>query len=355
MINPRCFEMFQMACSSKRTRETYTHLLDYFLKWADKDYESLLVLSDSELQTLLEDYMMYCKRRYARAGIRGRFASIEKFLFVNDRIVNKKKLMMFLPEKLKTKQRAITTEEIRSMLNYCGSKRNLAIVHVFSAMGIRPEALADLRIRDIEEMSDGYTSVIVYAGSNNELQSFYHSEVTKAVNDYLDERKQEGELLKPESWLFRQKSFFSNSVGISPLNVHGVESIISNIMKHAGIKRIKMNQNRYDLPVCGGFRNRFNTIFKSNSEISYVIGEMFSDHKIRMEPSYMFPNKEKLFEEYKKAVPELMIDEKEKLKQELKQKKKESESSKGMKKEIVDMKKRFAHMEDILEELSKRD
>jgi len=304
---------------------------------------------------LLEDYMMHCKRRYARAGIRGRFASIEKFLFVNDRIVNKKKLMMFLPEKLKTKQRAITTEEIRLMLNYCGSKRNLAIIHVFSAMGIRPEALADLRIRDIEEMSDGYTSVIVYAGSNNEFQSFYHSEVTKAVNDYLDERKQEGELLKPESWLFRQKSFFSNSVSISPLNVNGIESIIGGIMKHSGIKRIKMNANRYDLPVCGGFRNRFNTIFKSNPEISYVIGEMFSDHKIRMEPSYMFPNKEKLFEEYKKAVPELIIDEKERLRQELKQNKKESESSKGMKKEIADMKKRFAHMEDILEELSKRD
>ena len=355
MENPRCFELFQTACQSERTRETYTQLLDLFLKWASKDYESLLVLTDSELQILLEDYMMHCKKQYARAGIRGRFASIEKFLFVNDRIVNKKKLMMFLPEKLKTKQRAITTDEIRLMLNYCGSKRNLAIIHVFSAMGLRPEALADLRIRDIEEMSDGYTSVMVYAGSNNELQSFYHSEVTKAVNDYLDERKQEGELLKPESFLFRQKSFFSNSVGISPLSVNGIESILSGIMKHSGIKRIKMNQNRYDLPVCGGFRNRFNTIFKSNPEISYVIGEMFSDHKIRMEPSYMFPNKEKLFEEYKKAVPELMIDEKEKLKQELKQKKKESESSKGMKKEIVDMKKRFAHMEDILEELSKRD
>ncbi|MCH9041105.1 MAG: site-specific integrase [Thaumarchaeota archaeon] len=355
MINPRCFELFQMACSSERTRETYTQLLDLFLKWANKDYESLLVLTDSELQILLEDYMMYCKKRYARAGIRGRFASIEKFLFVNDRIVNKKKLLMFLPEKLKTKQRSITTDEIRLMLNYCGSKRNLAIVHVFSAMGIRPEALADLRIRDIEEMPDGYTSVIVYAGSNNELQSFYHSEVTKAVNDYLDERKQEGELLKPESWLFRQKSFFSNSIGITPLSVNGIESIISNIMKHAGIKRIKMNENRYDLPVCGGFRNRFNTIFKSNSDIPYVIGEMFSDHKIRMEPSYMFPSKEKLFEEYKKAVPELIIDEKERLKQEIKQNKKEAESSKGMKREIADMNKRFDGIEDILKKLSEKD
>ncbi len=135
MANPRCFELFQMACSSEHTRETYTQLMNLFLKWANKDYESLLVLTDSELQKLLEDYMMYCKRRYARAGIKTRFASIEKFLFVNDRIVNKKKLMMFLPEKLKTKQRAITTEEIRLMLSSCGSKRNIAIVHVLTATG----------------------------------------------------------------------------------------------------------------------------------------------------------------------------------------------------------------------------
>ena len=193
MVNPRCFELFQSACTSKHTRETYTQLMNLFLKWANKDYESLLVLTDSELQKLLEDYMMYCKKRYARAGIKTRFASIEKFLFVNDRIVNKRKLMMFLPEKLKTKQRAITTDEIRTMLAYCGSKRNIAIVHLFSGTGCRPEALADLRIRDIEELPDGYTSVILYAGSNNELQHFYHSEVTNAVNEYLDERKQEGE------------------------------------------------------------------------------------------------------------------------------------------------------------------
>jgi len=263
--------------------------------------------------------------------------------------------MMFLPEKLKTKQRAITTEEIRLMLSYCGSKRNIAIIHVLSATGCRPEALANLRIRDIDELLDGYTSVIFYAGSNNEFQHFYHPEVTKAVNDYLDERKQEGELLKPESFLFRQKSFFSNSVGISPLIVNGIESIISNIMKHAGIKRIKMSDKRFDLPVCSGFRNRFNTIFKLNPDISYPIAEKFLDHKMRLEASYFFPTKEVLLKEYKKGVPELMIDEKEKLRQEIKQNKEESESSKGMKKEISDMKERFASVEKILKKLSEKD
>ena len=69
------------------------------------------------------------------------------------------------------------------------------------------------------------------------------------------------------------------------------------------------------------------------------------------------------FDEYKKAVPELTISKEWKLKEELKRNKEETKSSKVMvneelrsnKEEIADMKERFAHMEDILEELSKRD
>ena len=323
MQNPRCLKLFESACRSERTRKSYVQLLNSFLKWGDKDYESLLVLSDSELQILLEDYMMYCRKRYAVSSIRTIFASIEKFLFVNDRTVNKKKLMMFLPEKLKTTQSAITTKEIRLLLKHCGSKRNSGIIHVFSATGCRPEALADLKIKNISEMPEGYTSIIFYAGTNNELQHFYHPEVTSAVNDYLDSRKQEGEKLEPESYLFRQKRWLKDSE--SQLTVSGIESIIENLMKHAGIKRIKQNEKRYDLPVCNGFRNRFNTILKRNSDISYPIAEKFLDHKLRMEPSYLFPTKQELFDEYKKAVPELMVSEEARLKLESENKQKHIE------------------------------
>ena len=95
MPDPRCLKLFESACRSERTRKSYIQLLNSFLKWAEKDSESLLVLSDSELQILLEDYMMYCRRRYATSSVITIFASIQKFLFVNDRTVNKKKLMMF--------------------------------------------------------------------------------------------------------------------------------------------------------------------------------------------------------------------------------------------------------------------
>ncbi len=131
--NPRCLKLFLGTCKNKATKKTYQIHLDAFLKHVGKDYESLLMLSDSELKETLEDYVFFCSSndRYAVSSIRGKFASIEKFLVINDRTINMKKLMMFLPEQRKTTQRAYTTEEIRLLLLACSNARQRAIVHLF--------------------------------------------------------------------------------------------------------------------------------------------------------------------------------------------------------------------------------
>ncbi len=92
--------------------------------------------------------MLYCKRRYKKQDIQERFAAIEKFLFVNDRTVNKKKLMMFLPEAGKNKQRAITNRECLDLIKHSSSSRVRAIIHLFASTGCRPEALSHVRLRN---------------------------------------------------------------------------------------------------------------------------------------------------------------------------------------------------------------
>ena len=37
MQNPRCLKLFESACRSEQTRKSYVQLLNYFLKWAEKD------------------------------------------------------------------------------------------------------------------------------------------------------------------------------------------------------------------------------------------------------------------------------------------------------------------------------
>jgi integrase len=340
--------MFESACKTDATRKTYTKLLDYFLVWAKQDHESLLKIDDSELHMMLEDYMMYCKRRYSTSTVNNILSAIEKFLFVNDKVINKKKLLMFLPDKLYSKQRAITTEEIRIMLKYSGSKRNRAIILVLASTGCRPEAIADLKIRDISEMPDDCMSIVFYAGHYKQYQSFFYSEVTTAIKDYLDERKQDGEKLEDNSRLFRQLSWKKDSE--QALVVTGIESIIENIIKHAGIKRIKQANGRYDLPVCNGFRNRFNTILMRTKDFPYAIKEQFMDHKYRLEPSYLHLTKLELFDYYKKSIPELMINEESRLKLENENKQKQIEQLESDK--DIEIKKMKLQIDSMLEMFS---
>ncbi len=47
---PRCFMIFEQSCKSKKTFRDYKMSLDYFLKFAHKDHESLLLLPQIELE-----------------------------------------------------------------------------------------------------------------------------------------------------------------------------------------------------------------------------------------------------------------------------------------------------------------
>jgi site-specific recombinase XerD len=327
--DPRCLKLFLSSCKTKATRETYANHLIAFLKHVEKDHESFLMMSDDDRNIILEDYAMFCKSsgRYAASSIRGIFSAIEKFLFVNDKTMNKKKLMMFLPEQKKTSQRAITTEENRLLLSVSSDTRSKAIVHLFNATGCRPEAMADLKMKNLEFMPHGFTGIIFYWNSANELQHFCHSEATDAINDYLDTRKQKGEEITPETYLFCKVNCIGDEAG--RMTSEGIGSVIEHLMKTSGINRVKQNDKRYDLPICNGFRNRFNTILKMLSDentIPYAIAEKFMDHKLRMEASYFFPTKEKLLDAYKKAVPELMISKESRLKLENENKQKQIEN-----------------------------
>jgi len=305
---PRSQVLFENACTSNATLSTYSGLFGQFLKWAHKDHESLLLLSGNQLNIVLEDYLIFMKKRYPRSTVKTHLAAITKFLIINDRTVNSKKLAMFLPEESKRGgERAITTEEIQKILSVAGTKRAKAIIHLLSATGSRPEALCDLKIKHIGPMTDNCKNLILYADSTHELVTFLHQEASSAIDEYFDERTKRGEYLKSESYVIGRETFILNENKPRPVTVNSLESSLTHVMKRAGISRVKTG-NRYDLAICGGFRKRFDTIMKINPDISYTIAEMMMDHKIRMEGHYFKPTKEQLFDEYKKAIPELIID-----------------------------------------------
>jgi len=312
LTKPRCLILFEESCKSKRTLQTYLYHIDRFLNWAHKDYESLLFLEKPELTDLLVDYAIYQKKRVSPNSLPLVFAGIFKFLEMSDREFNKKKIRSVFPEKVKSGgERAITNPELNEMIRVATSEKAQALIHVLSATGCRPEGIAELQMKHIEEMPEDCLSLTIYAGSLKEYTTFLHRIATRALKKYHAWRELRGEKLTPESFVFSNTKVFAT---LPKKQIHHttIAKIISSCMKKANVRRVKTG-NRYDLAVCTGIRIRFNTKLKTNPDISYPIAERFMDHKYRLESHYLKPTKEELFREYKKAIPDLVFDESEKL------------------------------------------
>ena len=104
---PRCLVLFETACKSKRTFETYTFLLDRFLDWSHKDHESLLLIPTKELEDLLQDYCIFLRKRVedkelSPNSITTYFNPIFRFLKVNRVKIDKESIVQLFPDKVKS-------------------------------------------------------------------------------------------------------------------------------------------------------------------------------------------------------------------------------------------------------------
>lgn len=315
MNKPRSIILFEQAIRTERTSKKYHEMLNAFLKWIDKDSESLLSLSSDHLQVSLEDYIFHLKKRLKRTSIELHLAAINKFLVANDKEYKRHKLRMFLPEKVKASgEKAWTTHDIQKMLEYADNKRTKALIHFLSATGCRVGVIEELKWKHITPISDGCYIITAYPGSTHEYTTFLHQEARKALDEYTEERRKSGDLVSDESYVFSNKLRELRQKP-KPMSINAANCLISRVIIKAGAKRVKLeNSIRYDTATDMGFRKRFNTILKSNPNISYAMAERMMDHRIYLEPIYFdTTNKEKLFEEYKKAIPELIIDDSERI------------------------------------------
>ena len=89
---------------------------------------------------------------------------------------------------------------------------------------------------------------------------------------------------------------------------------------HNDVKSKK--HGRYEIQACHGFRKRFDTILKSNYNVNINLAEKMMGHSttIPLDNVYFKPAIEQLFDEYQKAIPELIIDDKFRLQEQLKEK-----------------------------------
>jgi len=314
----RSLEIFEQSIKSPVTKKNYKRGLDKFLQFTKSpDYDSLARTNPRELEKLVMDYVIHLKEKYGRGELRSNsfnsyIAPIELFCVVNDIILNFKKIKhLFPPSQKLTGELPFTDEDIQKMLESTNSKKWKMIIHVMASTGMRPAALLGLRLRDIQELDDGCATIKVYADEPEEYGAFLTPEANISLKECLEERRSNGEILTPDSFLCRNHyRKGDSSKNIKKMSSSTLYDRMSRIQENAGIRsRTNSSRSRHEKRVFYGFRKRYNTKLKNNIAINPNIAEKIMGHKLGLDGVYFVPTREQCFSEFKKAIPDLTVNE----------------------------------------------
>ena len=303
---------FLESIKSQATRELYLKALHDFTKFVGIKPEDLLTKSVKDIQIMIENYIVDSRSHRVASTIDTYLFGIKHFLEMNDIILNWRKLKKFLPDRTKrTGSKAYTDHDVRTILSQSANKKFRALIHFLASSGVRVGSLCELRFRHLEDMKHGCKSILVYAGDIHEYTTFISHEAVKALDEYTDERKRNGDIINSDSFVF--------ALGPNRNFEQMKDGSVKNFIKHyldciqkTSNFRTRDNQRRYEKMGNHAFRKRFNTILKSNDDCNISLAERLMGHNqiVQLDNSYLDPTKEKLFEEYLKALPSLLVDEK---------------------------------------------
>ena len=319
-MQQRSFILFDSAIKSPKTRESYIGYLNEFRDFfIIKNYDKLIEIAPKKLQEMLENFIIsQTKQGLSLSYINGKISALKLFFAMNDIVaLNWIKLSKMKPEKKKlTGDMPYKTEDIQQILRVVGSNLKFrCLVHVISASGMRIGSFEELKLKHIQDMPNGCKSILVYEDDKAEYTTFIHQEAVEALDEYLEYRTKSGEVLTPESWVFPSKSDCNKPA----LTV----SMRTQMARYAHYNDVKSKKRgRYEIQACHGFRKRFDTILKSNYNVNINLAEKMMGHSttIPLDNVYFKPAIEQLFDEYQKAIPELMIEDKFRFEQQLKKK-----------------------------------
>lgn len=352
MENQRSILLFEQAIKTEATKTTYRYFLDRFKNYYQiKDYDSLLAIKQDKLQEMLEDYLFYLKKHYKTSSIETVFFAIELFFSMNDVVLNFKKIRKMFPQHEKESgKEAYSDDEIREMIRSAKTRKHRAIIHFLASSGVRIGAIPELKIKHIKNLDLGCKSIHVYPDSKDEYYTFLTPEASQFLEEYLEERRGLGEFITENSPLFLAQSRTLVIGKPKPITINAIRMVIHRAILDAKIQRKKESANRFNIQLVHGFRKRFNKKLKTNSEINPNLAEKMMGHSttIQLDNSYLPISELELFEEFKKAIPDLTLDEAIKLKEQLKAKEELLKKQDEKDKQIEDLTKRLTDVEKIL-------
>ncbi|MGY5148623.1 MAG: tyrosine-type recombinase/integrase [Candidatus Nitrosopumilus sp. bin_68KS] len=311
MKNQHSLIMFQESLQSEHTRKKYTQLVSMFKDYHKiHDFDGILNFKQSDLQMMVETYVIHIKKIINPNTIPTYINPIKTFLETNDVDLNWRKIKRLYPSKIKRSgSSAYQTKDIELMLKVTPQIRNKAVIHFLASTGCRIGALVDLKIKHLRDMSFGCKMVTIYEDSTEEYFTFLTPESSKALELYFIERQKNGEIFHDETPIFRIRYQLA-SIKAKSLSTNSAQQILHRAVSNASLRGQKKN-GRYAEQLAHGFRKRFNTILKLNNQVNDNAIEKMMGHKKGLDGTYLQITPAQLFEEFKKGIADLTIDQSE--------------------------------------------
>jgi integrase/recombinase XerD len=305
----RSLLIFEESCKSIHTRKQYRYYLDKFIEFYHiQDYDSLLAIEPAQIQIMIEDYVMQIKKQVSPNSVQTMLFGVKSFFEANDIEIRWKKIQKLFPEKVKvTGASAYSKEQIKLILSLATDVRSKALVLFLASSGIRIGALTELQLKHLQSY-ENCKIITVYSGTRDEYQTFLSPEATKALETYLNKRKENGEVLSESSPVFRT-IFNVKYQKAMPAQRATLQEIVRRLLIKTGMRSGHENK-RYSIQIDHGFRKFFNYVLKNTDGINLNYAEKLMGHSVSipLDNHYLEAIPYKLFNEYKKAIPGLTID-----------------------------------------------
>jgi len=295
---------------TKDTSKTYRSLWNRFEEYTKISADEFVKLPKEEIDDWVYKYVEHLNWITENTGkYRNSYpqmmAPIRLLLDQAEILLNWRNIARQYPEKRAlSNQLPYTRKHIKEMLKLVNCPRDIAFVHLMASSAIRIGGIFPLTCGDVKYIGNG-AIITVYRDSTSEYRTCITPETTTALKDYLATR--------------------DNTSAIDPLfTVRNnsrklTDGSIKDIMKR--IKRkipelksdSKYSKNGYSAN--HAFRKRIEIVF-SKTGVPESFNKYMTNHEmtVRLRNYFQGVSDEDLWEQFQKAIPELTIDDSERLK-----------------------------------------
>jgi integrase len=302
---------------SPSTKKAYAVHLLQFCKFHSTSPDQLLKVDSKDLKEMIVSYVLNMKKAAKNSAgkpkrgqtsvnsIKTYVKGVKSFFDEQEISLPWKKISRYYPEDVTNDYRSYTKDEISKLLSIA-DLRDRCIIFLMASSGIRVGAIPNLTLKSLKRMDDGLGVLTVYGKSK---KSTYDTLVTQecisTIDEYLAQRRKQGETLNEHSILIRDKySIFNKRVNRPKCLTTGTINNQMRLLVRKAVLPFEELQPDHSL------RKFFDTTL-INSNVDPKFKEMLMGHSIKLDDIYYDKknaiSNNKLRLEYMKAVDALTI------------------------------------------------